>query len=432
LNYHPDHNLYSLIRMTGQADFYRLVLDTSFNVIDSIASGTAYSLDMHDFQILDNGNLMVVNKVDSAIDLSAFNFYGGIQGSDSTICAGFVLREFDAAHNVVFEWNSLDHIHPTEAIDSTYGYIPLSFDCAHGNSVDEDTDGNFLVSLRHTNSVVKVNRASGNVMWRLGGRLSDFTFPNDSNGFSGQHDVRRTTDGNIAMFDNMNSKTPAPIRSRAVEFELDMINMTATRVWKYRYLPGFFARAMGSHQETPFDYHLIAYGYSYRPNPSVVLIDPADNIVSTLYFRDSATTYRARIHDLPFELNRPIVQCSNSSGTLTLTAPSNHSEYLWSSGETTQSITVSATGTYQVWVNHGIGMMGSEPTIITDLLANCLDIAVDENGLLTAQRIVAVYDLLGRSVHNPELNALYLVRYEDETSEIISWSEAMQQRLGKR
>ena len=61
-------------------------------------------------------------------------------------------------------------------ISESYQPVPASglYDYFHINSVKLDTDGNLLVSSRHTWTVYKVNRTTGAIIWRLGGKKSDF------------------------------------------------------------------------------------------------------------------------------------------------------------------------------------------------------------------------------------------------------------------
>jgi outer membrane protein assembly factor BamB len=75
---------------------------------------------------------------------------------------------------VIFEWHSLEHV----GIEESYIEPPSdprdSYDYFHINSIDVDHDGNLLVSARNTWSVYKLERKSGEVLWRLGGKNSDF------------------------------------------------------------------------------------------------------------------------------------------------------------------------------------------------------------------------------------------------------------------
>lgn len=75
----------------------------------------------------------------------------------------------------------------------------------HANSVDKDSEGNYLLSLRHTDALYYIDGESGDIIWRLGGVKSDFEFGEDVE-FSRQHHVRwRGTDGDkmrISILDN--------------------------------------------------------------------------------------------------------------------------------------------------------------------------------------------------------------------------------------
>ena len=73
------------------------------------------------------------------------------------------------------------------------------------------------------------NRNTGAIIWRLGGKNNQFSFINDTIGFSHQHAIRRLENGNISLFDNGNYHSP-PF-SRAIEYSLNENNKTATLVW---------------------------------------------------------------------------------------------------------------------------------------------------------------------------------------------------------
>jgi hypothetical protein len=423
LKFYKNHRQFSFITSSNGIDFQRIVMDTAFTSVDSIGSTFNYLPDMHEYQILNNGNRLTLDRKDSTFDLSAYTFAGNVKGT-TTACRSFVIKEIDTGGNTIFEWSSTDYIHPTECIDSIYSYNKKSFDYAHGNSVDEDTDGNFIVSLRNTNSIVKINRKTGKVIWRLGGKLNEFKLVNDTVWFSGQHDVRRLPNGNISIFDNMFSKEPQAVSSRALELKLDTVNMTATKVWEYRYSPGFHVPRRGSHQKIANGFRLINYGESFRPNPNFALLNPQDSVSATLSFIDSTVTYRARIAALPYELNRPEIRCNTIEGKMILSAPSGYENYLWNTGDTTAFISVSDTGTYQVWVNHGIGMLGSHPFFLTDPKTQCLS---EPSTLSEKATIIGIYDQDGKVIVEPEADRIYIVRYSDQSSALVWWNEAMQE-----
>ena len=76
---------------------------------------------------------------------------------------------------VLFEWHSIDHVQLVES----YYHLPRDpgriFDYFHVNSIEIDHDGNLLVSARNTHTIYKISRRTGKILWRLGGKRSDFT-----------------------------------------------------------------------------------------------------------------------------------------------------------------------------------------------------------------------------------------------------------------
>ncbi len=406
------HQRYQFVKYVNPQTVQYILMDTNFDPVDSFTTVNGIRPDVHDFQLSKSGTVLLAGVHDTILNLSAYQFAGS-QGSATTRALGFVVQEFDADRNVIFQWNSNEHMHPGDTYVG-YPYHPASFDYCHGNTIEEEPDGNLLLSFRNLDAVYKIDRQTGEILWQLGGKFSDFSFANDG-GFSGQHDVRRLPNGNIAMFDNANMAAP-PQHSRAVEYQLDTVLWVVTKVWEYVYQPPFFSSAMGGHQTTPDRRHLINYGLNYRPDPSFVLVDDDGTLLSELFFRDSFMSYRAALHDLPLNnAQRPQISCVQQGGLVTLSGPPGHTAYAWSTGETTAEITVQTPGEYQLWVNHGTGMLGSEPFVIEEVSMACPVSNTAEPDKPDLLRIVGWYDLLGREVAAPLMatGQLFAVRYAD-------------------
>ena len=58
---------------------------------------------------------------------------------------------------------------------------------SHINSVDKNSEGDYLISGRHVKTIYKVSGVDGHVIWRLGGTQSDFSMDYE---FNFQHDAR--------------------------------------------------------------------------------------------------------------------------------------------------------------------------------------------------------------------------------------------------
>lgn len=411
--YHSDHQIYSFSSpRNGSARHF--FLDENFNLIDSLQVPGTHFGDIHEVLMTPDGNTFVISVQNRNMDLSAYTF-NGTQGSATTNVVDLAIMEYDPAHNLVFEWKAMDHL-PPDVFRDGYYYNPGGFDVVHANAIEVDTDGNLLVSCRTADAIIKINKTTGAVMWFLGGNYNDFTFTNDV-GFSGQHDIRLLPNGDISIFDNQFLLSQ---EGRAVRYSLDTVAMTATKTSEYGYLFPFRANSLGSYRVLDNDYSIVGWGNTRRPAPSVTLVDPAQNIAADFFFRDTVVTYRAFFETLPNLPQQPEIVCNDDGVNITLTAPS-ATFYLWSTGEGTQSITVADTGTYLVWVDQGIGMLGAQPFVISDLQDPCGTVGIEDNEPAGNRSIVAFYDLLGREIETPKRGQLYFIHYSDGTATKSVW-----------
>jgi Arylsulfotransferase (ASST) len=158
---------------------------------------------------------------------------------------------------VLFEWHSLEHVGLEESYfrppePSGYGY-----DYFHINSIDIDHDNNLLVSARKTSTVYKIDRNSGEIIWRLGGKKSSFEMgPGTRTRY--QHDARRQRDGTITIFDNGGANVAE--QSRGIVVELDEEGMTATLVREYTHPERLLASTQANMQVLPNGNVFIGWG----------------------------------------------------------------------------------------------------------------------------------------------------------------------------
>jgi len=224
-------------------------MDPSYTIIDEWTIGNGYGADEHGMQLLDNGHALMFSYTPIPYDLSPYG--GPVDGA----VIDTIIQEQDSAKNVVFEWHASQHT----PIDNTVADLTKSMaDVYHTNAIEYDTDGDLLLSVRHLSEITKIDRTTGDVIWRLGGAMNQFTFTNDD-GFSAQHDIRRLPNQNITLFDNGNLKTPTPF-SRAVEYEIDEDAKTVTRVWQYPDDQSIYAVAMGNVQRLENGNTFIGWG----------------------------------------------------------------------------------------------------------------------------------------------------------------------------
>lgn len=275
----------------GSRSVHRIV-DSTFAPVDSVRAGNGYDADSHDFRMLPNGHVLLHAYDIQYVDVSAL----ASGGNANAIVVGSILQELDLNRDVVFQWRSWDYIPITDT------YMPIagaSFDYIHVNAYDMDADGNILASFRNISSIVKINRATGAIMWYLGGKHNQFTFigENAANAptyFTYQHSLVRLPNGNFMMFDNGNNHTNKI--SRAVEYAVDEVAKTATMVWEYRHTPDIFAPTRGSVQRLANGNTVIGWGSDQIAGigtTAITEVRPDKSTAFEMEFVDSVASYRA-------------------------------------------------------------------------------------------------------------------------------------------
>lgn len=246
------------------------VLNQEYGPIDTWQAD-GYITDVHDLQLLDNGHALLLVYKPHTVDLSA---YGGFVTATVQSC---LIQEIGIDKSAVWEWDGFDH---NPISDTNRSLTTPLVDYDHCNAVELDSDGNLLYSSRHLDQITKIDRQTGEVIWKLGGESNEFTFVNDE-GFSLQHDIRRLDNGHITLFDNGQSSRGY---SRAVEYELDEVAKVITKTWEFH---GPFAGCCGSVQRLPAGGTLISWGNGH---PTIYEVTPEGEIV---FAADMPFNYRS-------------------------------------------------------------------------------------------------------------------------------------------
>jgi hypothetical protein len=261
----PDNNqsIYKYMENNTWLEFKKnsyYIYDEKMNQIGRLAPKTNYSLDKHEVTLLNNGHYILLYNERITVDMSKY-----AEGADTNaVLMSNVLVETDTSGTIFWEWKAYEHL-PVTDVTSDIDLTQHVIDFTHINSIVEDSDGNLLVSIRHFDEIIKINRQDGSIIWRMGGSKSknnQFEIINDTTngfvGFSHQHCLSLLPNGNFLMYDNGNLKEPR--FSRAVEYKVDQVNKTAEKVWEYRYSPDLYAASMGSVQRLPNGNTLINWG----------------------------------------------------------------------------------------------------------------------------------------------------------------------------
>lgn len=272
-----------------------LLMDSSFNTIDTFEMLNGYTTDMHEFLHFPDGSSVLMAYDPQIIDMSVI-----VAGGDTAATvSGSIFQLLDPSKNLMLQWRSWDHFLIT---DSYLNLTNTILDYAHLNSVDRDGSGNFVLSSRNMDEVTLVDGATGDIIWRLGGMNNMFTLVGGNEYFSRQHDARVVAEGagtkNITVYDNGLTHL-SPISS-AREFIVDTTAMTATLTWNFDHPLGFAANRTGNAQRLANGNTFINWGNrgSVLANPNFTEVDPNGNVVWEFRFTDSGNynVYRGHRH----------------------------------------------------------------------------------------------------------------------------------------
>ncbi len=245
------------------------VYNTNYQLVAQCWADNGYGVDEHELQMLTDGSYFLFGLNSQTVDMSRYVAGGNTAASVTEM----VIQGFTAAGELIFQWRAWDHLDVRDEA-AFINILGSSFDFPHPNAIDIDTDGNVLLSSRNISEVTKIDRDTGEIIWRLGGVHNQFTFVNDPlNGPRNQHAVRMVTTNHYTMFDNGNLHSP-PV-SRGVEYALDTTNMSATIVWQYPAVPttSLYSFYMGDVQRLPNGNTLIDWAVGNLPKLTEVRPD---------------------------------------------------------------------------------------------------------------------------------------------------------------
>lgn len=229
------------VSATGSGEGEYVVADSSYTEIARFGAANGYAGDLHEFTITPSDTALIIAATAIPIDLSA---WGG--PTNGTLLDAIVQEIHIESGALLFEWQASKHV----ALEESY-FLPSDgvWDYLHLNSIDELDDGSLLLSSRHTCTLYKVDRQSGDIVWRLGGKNSDFSMGAGTR-FWYQHDARSHPDGTISVFDDgsFSVETPNEPVSRAILLQPDTTTMTAALVRAEANPDNALAFALGSVQ----------------------------------------------------------------------------------------------------------------------------------------------------------------------------------------
>lgn len=259
---------------TGYGQGVYVIADSSYRELKRLSAGNGLKGDHHEFLITpqDTALITIYNKV--GMDLTSV---GG--PVDGTVLDGIVQEIDIESGEVIFEWHSLEHVELSEPRIRPYDHL-------HTNSIAIFDKDHLLISSRAKSTVYKVDRTTGEVVWRLGGERSDFEMGPGTR-FALQHDARPHPDGTITIFDNGSPSTVE--QSRGIVVEVDEDAMRATLVREYTHPDELFSATQGSMQILPNRNVFVGWGSS----PAISEFNHDGELLFSASFPTEGETYRA-------------------------------------------------------------------------------------------------------------------------------------------
>jgi hypothetical protein len=247
-------------------------------------------VDGHEYRELPNGNVLLDTYVPETADLRRFG------GPKRAAIASAEVQEVDPAGKVLWRWNSRGKIALSET--GRWWRNVLSnprrrlqreiFDPVHINSIEPRGHGEVVISTRHTDAVYGIDRASGEINWKLGGTRTGqslrVTGDPATKLLGGQHDARIDRRGRLTVFDNGKDR---PRRPRVVFYRLDLAQGKAVYRGQLNDPEVSRSHCCGSARELSGGGWLVSWG----DNPLVTGFDPEGRIAFRLHL--PASTFRA-------------------------------------------------------------------------------------------------------------------------------------------
>lgn len=278
------------------------ILDNSYKVIQTVSAKRGFTSDIHEFFITPKNTAIFLSTKAVPMDLTP---YGGPKDG---YVQDFAVQEVDLRTNhLVFFWDALDHIPLTDSYEPASSATSTNniWDVFHLNAIGLTDDVNdIIVSGRNTWTIYRINKPTGNIVWRLGGKQSSFAIGSGAE-FSWQHDSRFLPNNRVSMFDDNccegSTVPPGTPPAHGLVLQLDLLNMTANLVTSYYHDPNINVSSQGSVQSLPNGNKFIGWGqsryYSEFSEAGNTEGNPALNLLYDAQMPGNNYTYRAYRND---------------------------------------------------------------------------------------------------------------------------------------
>lgn len=166
----------------------------------------------HDFLVLPDGTFAMIEYAPR----------------DGTMFRGDRIVEWSPGQEAIVVFDTWDHLEFIPSL-SDPGTIE---DWTHANYLQYDPDADaYTLSCRHLESQIRVDRATGEIQWILGGADSDFTLDGSTDIYSAPHGFEVHGDTVLTFNNGLPQETHT---SEVLELRLDHEAGVAEEIWRYR------------------------------------------------------------------------------------------------------------------------------------------------------------------------------------------------------
>lgn len=240
--------------VAGHGQGHYVLANSRYEVVKTVRAHGGLKGDLHEFLLTPGGTALFSCYGTATADLTSL---GGTSGQKYFYG---VVQEVDlATGKLLFEWRSNQHVPLSSSYVGVSPHDKTPWDQFHLNSISVAPDGNLIVSSRNTWTIYKINRATGAVMWRMGGKHSDFALDKKTR-FAWQHHVTVHPHGIFTIFDNEAGDYTVGKQSRGLVLHLDETTGKVSFVRQVNPPVPILSAALGSVQELPAGHVFVGWG----------------------------------------------------------------------------------------------------------------------------------------------------------------------------
>lgn len=181
------------VAVTGVGFGSYRVIDNTYQTVKKLGDKSSFLHDFHEFTPSGPETAVLTTYRPVPYDLSNVD---KAMVDHGWVYECMIMEISTTTDEVLFEWNSLDHIDIDESmvledLETSGNSTMNGFDYMHMNAIEKDGLGNYLISARHLWTLFYIDGNDGHIIWRMGRGNSGSDWNIDDNAtFAYQHHAR--------------------------------------------------------------------------------------------------------------------------------------------------------------------------------------------------------------------------------------------------